>query len=87
MQQHGFSLVWVDKRGFYKDIIEDVESSLDVNLHYMSDEDWKNYIEKPVENLSKEEKRVPKDGHYSDLMNQAVAKGIAGFMKDNNLLE
>jgi len=86
MQEYRFSLVWVDRNGYYKDIIEDVERSLNIKILYMSDEDWKNYIEKRAENLTDEEKYVPKDGHYSDLMNKAIASGIAEFMRDSNLI-
>jgi len=86
MQEHGFSLVWVDRNGYYKDIVEDVERNLNVKISYMSREDWKNFIEKHAENLTDEEKYVPKDGHYSSLMNMAIASGVAEFMRDTNLI-
>ena len=86
MQEYEFSLVWVDRNGYYKDIIEDVERNLNVQILYMSQEDWKNFIEKRAENLTDEEKYVPKDGHYSSLMNIAIASGIAEFMRDANLI-
>lgn len=52
----------------------------------MSHEDWENFIEKRVESLTEEEKHVPEDGHYSSLMNKAIASGIAEFMRDVNLI-
>tara|TARA_B100000029_G_scaffold381538_1_gene376715 strand:- start:2782 stop:3912 length:1131 start_codon:yes stop_codon:yes gene_type:complete len=86
MKDYGFSLVWVDKNGYYKDIVQDVERNLDVQIIYMSREDWKNFIEKRADNLTEEEKYVPKDGHYSNLMNIAIASGISEFMEDTKLI-
>tara|TARA_B100001250_G_C19725514_1_gene755865 strand:- start:174 stop:1286 length:1113 start_codon:yes stop_codon:yes gene_type:complete len=86
-QEYNFSLVWVDKNGYYKDIINDVEQNLNVKILYMSRKDWEHYIDKRADNLTEKEKIVPKDGHYSNLMNKAIASGIAEFMRDANLIK
>ena len=52
----------------------------------MSHEDWENFIEKQAENLTKEEKSVPGDDHYSNLMNKVITSGIAEFMRNANLI-
>ena len=53
----------------------------------MGRKDWADYIEAEAMHLEPEERFVPGDGHYTDAMNAAIARGIANKLIASDLLD
>lgn len=77
MREHGFSLVWIDKKGNYERAVQTVSERENVDISYMGRKDWADFVEAEATHLEKGERFVPGDGHYSNAMNAVIAQGIA----------
>ena len=85
MKKHGFTLVWVDPYGFYRESIERLPQLNEASFVYMGQNSWNELVEKPAADLGPHEKYIPHDGHFTAKMNTFVADGIAEFLRAEGL--